>query len=49
MSEKDKPTPHEWILSEKLNIVKGSSYYEPKLSPRQCAGWIMEYVKKYYE
>lgn len=41
------PTPLDWLKYEKLKIVKGSSYYEPKITLRQCASWISEYVKKY--
>ena len=44
---KDKPTPLNWLLRDKLGIEKGTTYIEPKLTVRQCASWISEYVKKH--
>ncbi len=43
----DKPTPLDWLLREKLGIEKGTTYIEPKLTVRQCASYISEYVKKH--
>lgn len=43
----DKPTPLNWLLRDKLGIEKGTTYIEPKLTVRQCASWISEYVKKH--
>lgn len=44
---KDKPTPLNWLLRDKLGIERGTTYIEPNISIRQCASWISEYVKKY--
>lgn len=43
----DKPTPLNWLLHDKLGIEKGATYTEPKLTVRQCASWISEYVKNH--
>ena len=43
----DKPTPLNWLLRDKLGIEKGTTYIEPKLTVRQCASWMGEYVKKH--
>lgn len=40
--------PLEW-LKDKVNINKGTSYYEPKISLRQCAAWMSEYCKIYFD
>jgi len=37
--------PLDWLLRDKLGIVKGSTYREPKITVRQCASWIHEYMK----
>jgi len=44
----NKPSPLNWLLRDKLGIEKGTTYIEPKLTVRQCASWISEYVKKHY-
>lgn len=45
---KDIPTPFTWLKEEKFKIPQGATYLETKVSMRQCAAWIGEYVKKYY-
>ena len=41
------PSPLKWLKEGKFNIPEGASYYPPKVSMRQCASWITEYVKNY--
>ena len=45
---KNPPKPLDWLLHEKLKL-KGLTYTEPKITARQCASWIDEYVNKYYK
>ncbi len=41
-------TPYDWLLN-KFSIKKGSTFLQPNISLRQCAGFISEYNKKYQE
>ena len=44
----DIPKPYNWLKEEKWKIPQGATYYDPKVTLTQCAGWMMEYIKKYY-
>ena len=44
----DIPKPYKWLKEEKWNIPQGATYHDPKVTLTQCAGWITEYIKKYY-
>jgi len=46
--QKEEQKPFQW-LRNKLGIVKGSSYHEPKITLTQCASWINEYVNTFYK
>lgn len=43
----ERPLPYKWLKEEKWKIPQGATYHDPKVTLTQCAGWIMEYVKKY--
>lgn len=47
VKSKNKPSVFNWILHDKLKIEKGTTYSDPKITVRQCASWISEYVKTY--
>lgn len=38
-------TPYQWLKEEKFKIPQGATYYDPKLTMRQCAQYIGEYIK----
>jgi len=42
------PKPYTWLKEEKWRIPQGATYHDPRVTLTQYAGWITEYVKKYY-
>ena len=44
----DIPKPYTWLKEGKFKIAEGATYHDPRATITQCAGWITEYVKKYY-
>jgi hypothetical protein len=46
---KERPSPFKWLKEEKFKIPQGATYISPEISMTQCAGWIAEYVDKYYK
>lgn len=45
---KDIPKPHAWLKANKFKISDGETYHDPKITMRQCASWIGEYVKEFF-
>ena len=46
--KKDVPTTYQWLINRN-KLPKGSSYIEQNISIRQCAQYMNEYIKEYYE